>query len=375
MKPRLLVLILAIAAAIYFLGVRPRQRAAAAAAQLAQLTERPAVRVALARRGTAVRELILPGTLQAFDDTAIHARASGYLGKWLVDIGDSVRAGQPLAVIDSPETDQQLNQARANLAQAKANLELARITAERWRSLGAQNAVARQDVDQKAADYAARRADVTAAEANVQRWAELQRFETVTAPFDGVISARNVDVGALISAGSGPELFHLTQSGTLRAYVNVPQAYVPDIRRGLPVDVLVEEFPGRAFAGQVARFAGALDPASRTLLVEVEIPNPAGRLFAGMFCRFRFELPSGPALLIPSNDAVIRAAGTLVALVTDRNTVHYQPVELGRDFGSQIEVRAGLAEGARLIENPSDALLEGMPVEPVAAPAGGPPRE
>lgn len=371
MKPRTLLLLLALVlgAAIYFLGVRPRQRAEAATELQVRSAARPTVGVVVARRASASRELILPGALQAYEDIAIHARASGYLARWLVDIGDRVRAGQTLAVIESPEIDQQVNQARADVAQAQANLQLAQVTTERWKALGAQNAVALQDVDQKEADFKARQADLQAAQANLERWQQLQSFETVTAPFDGVISARNIDVGALISAGSGPELFHLTQSETLRVYVNVPQSYVPDMRVGLPAEVLVEEFPGKPFPGRVVRFAGALDAASRTLLVEVDIPNRDGRLFAGMFCRLRFRLPSDPAILIPSNDAIIRAAGTLVAVVTPGNRIHLQPVLLGRDFGSRIEVRSGLAEGERVVDNPTDALTEGMTVVPVLSPA------
>jgi membrane fusion protein (multidrug efflux system) len=372
MKPRSLVLLLALAAAaaIYLLGIRPRQEAGAAAAGRARDAGRPSVNVIVATRATALRELLLPATLRAFDDTAIHARASGYLGRWLVDLGDHVRAGQTLAKIDSPEIDQELSQARANLEVAHANLELARITADRWKALGAQHVVAEQEVDQRVADYAARRADAAAAEANVQRLGELQQFETITAPFAGVISARNVDVGALISAASGPELFHLSQSGTLRVYVNVPQAFVPDMRVGLPADVLLDEFPHQDFPGKVVRYSGALDAASRTLLVEVQIPNPRDELFPGMFCRLRFRLPSDPAILIPSSDAIIRAEGTLVAVVTDRNTIHFQKVSLGRDFGTQLEVRAGLADGTHLVDNPSDALSEGLAVEPVLPAAG-----
>jgi membrane fusion protein (multidrug efflux system) len=373
MKSRslLLVLVLLLAAVVYFVGVRPRQAAEVLAAGRARTAEHPSVSVILAERATGTRELVLPATLQAFDDTAIHARASGYLGKWLVDIGDHVKAGQVLAKIDSPEIDQELRQERANLDVANANLELARVTAERWKALGTQNAVAQQDVDQRVADYASRRADVAAAQANLQRLNELQQFETITAPFAGVITARNIDVGDLINAGSGPELFHISQSNVLRVYVNVPQADVPDMRVGLPVDVLVEEFPSQQFPGKVVRFAGALDAASRTLLVEAQIPNAQAQLFPGMFCRLRFQLPSDPAILIPSSDAIIRAEGTLVATVTDQNAIHFEKVALGRDFGTRIEIRSGLAAGTRVVENPSDALSEGEAVEPVplAAPA------
>jgi RND family efflux transporter MFP subunit len=361
-----IVLVLVIGASVYVFGVRPRLQSAAELTAVA--VGKPRVDVTVARRANAVDNLLLPGTLQAFVDTAIRARTNGYIAKWLADIGDRVKAGQTLAIIESPEVDRELNQARASLEQAQANLELARVTAERWKTLGLQNAVAKQDIDQKNADYEARQADVAAAKANVERLEQLKGFETVAAPFDGVISTRNVDIGTLINAGSGPELFHLSQSDTLRAYLDVPQRYVPDIRVGVPVDVEIAEFPQERFPGKVARVAGAMDAASRTLQVEVEIPNHDGRLFAGMFCEVRLHLTAAnPPVLIPSNDAIIRSAGTLVAVVTDRNTIHLQAVKLGRDFGAQIEVLDGLPENARIVENPTDTLSEGQAVEPVPA--------
>jgi RND family efflux transporter MFP subunit len=365
-----IVLVLVLGAVIYIFGVRPRLQSAAELTAVA--VDKLRVQVIVARRATAVDNLLLPGALQAFVDTPIRARTSGYVARWLVDIGDRVNAGQTLAVIESPEVDRELNQTRASLEQAQANLELARVTAERWKTLGLQNAVARQDIDQKNADYEARQADVAAARANVERLEQLKGFETVVAPFDGVISARNVDIGTLINAGSGPELFHLSQSDTLRAYLDVPQRYVPDIRVGVPVDVEISEFPQARFPGKVVRFAGALDAASRTLHVEVEIPNRDGRLFAGMFCEVRLHLrTTNPPILIPSNDAIIRAAGTLVAVVTDHNTIHLQVVKLGRDFGTQIEVLDGLPENARVVENPVDTLSEGQDVEPVPVETAG----
>ena len=361
-----IVLVLVIGASVYVFGVRPRLQSAAELTAVA--VGKPRVDVTVARRANAVDNLLLPGTLQAFVDTAIRARTNGYIAKWLADIGDRVKAGQTLAIIESPEVDRELNQARASLEQAQANLELARVTAERWKTLGLQNAVAKQDIDQKNADYEARQADVAAAKANVERLEQLKGFETVAAPFDGVISTRNVDIGTLINAGSGPELFHLSQSDTLRAYLDVPQRYVADIRVGVPVDVEIAEFPQERFPGKVARFAGAMDAASRTLQVEVEIPNHDGRLFAGMFCEVRLHLTAAnPPVLIPSNDAIIRSAGTMVAVVTDRNTIHLQAVKLGRDFGAQIEVLDGLPENARIVENPTDTLSEGQAVEPVPA--------
>ncbi len=250
MKSRtsLILIVLAVGAAIYCFGVRPRLPSAAAPA--AGAGEKPRVSVIVARHANAVENLLLPGTLQAFVDTPIRARTNGYIAKWLVDIGDPVKAGQTLAVIESPEIDRQLNQARAGLEQAQANLELARVTAERWKTLGLQNAVAQQEIDEKNADYQARHADVDAAKANVERLEQLKGFETVEAPFDGVISARNVDIGTLIDAGTGPELFHLSQSDTLRAYLAVPQHYVPDIRLGLPVDVEIRGVSAGKIPGQ-----------------------------------------------------------------------------------------------------------------------------
>ncbi len=370
MKPRtfFIVLVIVLGAAVLVFGVRPRLQAAAELAASAAGT--PRVDVTLARRASATEDLLLPGTLQAFVDTPIRARTSGYIDKWLVDIGDRVKEGQTLAVIASPEIDRELKQARASLAQAGSNMELARVTAERWKTLGAENAVSKQDIDQKNADYEARQADVDAAKANVERLEQLDDFETVTAPFAGVISARNVDIGTLINAGTGPELFHLSQTDTLRAYLDVPQRYVPDIRVGVPVDVEIAEYSHERFPGKVVRFAGALDAASRSLQVEVEIPNHDGRLFAGMFCEVRLHLTAAnPSILISSNDAIIRSAGTLVAVVMDDNTIHLQSVKLGRDFGTQIEILDGLAENARIVENPVDTLSEGESVEPVAVEA------
>jgi len=367
MKSRslLLVFVLAVAAAVYFLGIAPRRREDRVLQARAAGTERPAVNVLVAAAGSATTEVVLPGTLQAFADTAIYARTSGYLASWRVDLGDQVKAGEVLATIDSPEVNQELSQARANLAQAKANLELARVSAERWKTLGAQDAVAAQDVDTKQAEFSARQADAAAAAANVERLQQLQGFETVVAPFAGVVTARNVNVGNLISPGAAPELFHISQNQTLRVYVNVPQTYVADVKLGLPVDVLLAEFPAHVFPGKIVRFAGALDASSRTLQTEVQIPNADGRLLPGMYCQLRLRLTlSSPAVLIPSNDVIIRAAGNLVAVVTDQNTIHFQPVKLGRDFGTRIEILDGLAVGTHCVDNPNDALTEGGEVEP-----------
>ena len=368
MKPtRILLIALPLAAAVVFVaGVLPRLRAAAALD--AGSSAHPVVSYVVAEKETEGAEVTLPAAITAQQDTPIYARTTGYIAKWSADIGDRVKAGQVLAVIDGPDLDQELNQARANLALAQANLELARISADRWRDLGAQNAVAQQDVDQKAADYAAGKAAVAAAQANVDRLSQLKDFQQVTAPYDGVISARNAQVGALISAGAGVEIFHIAETDLLRVFVSVPQSYVRSVKVGLGADVLVPEFPGRAFHAEVARFAGSLDSASRTLLTEVRLANPKGELFPGMFgqVRFRFQAAQ-PAILLPSNAAIINAAGTQVATIDESNRIHLVRVKLGRDFGTRVEVVDGLAAGARVVNNPNDALADGMEVSPVLA--------
>jgi RND family efflux transporter MFP subunit len=368
MKPaRILLILIPLAlAVVFFAGILPRLRATAALGSRAAASSRPVVNVVVARLSSARSEITLPAAIEALQDTPIYARTTGYIASWSADIGDRVKAGQVLAVIDGPDLDQELNQARATLAQAKANLELARISADRWKDLGKQNAVAQQDVDQKVADYAAGQAGVTAAQAAVDRLSQLKDFQQVTAPYDGVVSARNAQVGALINAGAGIEIFHIAETDILRVFVSVPQSYVRSIRKGLGADVLVPEFPGRVFHGEVARFSSSLDSASRTLLTEVRLANPKGELFPGMFgeVRFAFQAPQ-PAILLPSNAAVIAAAGTLVATVDASDRIHLVPVTLGRDFGSQIEIVAGLEPGTRVVAKPSDSLVDGLEVTPV----------
>ena len=332
--------------------------------------ENPIVPYVIAEPSSVATELDLPAALQAFQDTPIYARTTGYIQKWLADIGERVKAGQTLAVIDGPDLDQELNQARANLGQARANLEIARISADRWKDLGAQHAVAQQDVDQKAADFAPRDADVRAAQANVDRLTQLKDYQNVTAPYDGVVTARNAQVGALINAGSGAEIYHVAQTDVLRIYANVPQRYVRSISPGLPVEILIPEFPNETFHGKVVRFAGALDSASRTLLTEVQIRNSDGRLLPGMFGQVRFKLKGvEPAIILPSNAAIIRAEGTLVATIDPGNRIRLVPVKLGRDFGTEIEILGGIVRGARVVSNPRDSLTDGLLVEPVAPPA------
>ena len=326
------------------------------------------VTVTAAKKASRFQEITLPGTLSAIKDTSIRARTNGYIASYVADIGDKVKEGQLLATIESPEVDQDLNQALANYDQAKANLALAEISAIRWKSLGEQNAVSKQEVDQKEADYLARKADLNVAKANVKKYQDLKSYEKITAPFSGYISARNIDIGTLISAGSGPELFHITQSDLLRAYVNIPQSAVRNIAIGQKAEIHIAEYPRVSFRGTVSRTSSAIDVNSRTRLTEVLVKNDDGKLLPGMYCEVYFKLPQiEPNIIIPSNNAIIRAEGTLVATLDNENKIHLKHVTLGRDFGTEIEILDGLAEGTNIIDNPSDSLQEGQQVQVTSA--------
>jgi len=340
-------------------------------ASVAVAAEAPAhrttVNVVTAHKTSIATELVLPASLQALQEAAVYARTTGYLSKFMVDIGDPVKAGQVLAVIDTPEVDQQLASAQASLLQSQANATLAAATAKRWRSLADQKAVSSQEVEEKEAAASASAAAAQAAAAEVSRLTQLKGFATVVAPFDGVVSARGADIGTLITTDTNrPLLFRITQQGTLRVYAGIPQSYMRDVRVGLDVDVLVREFPDHPFTGHISRIAGALDPVSRTLQVEVQIPNDKGELLPGMFVQLRFKLtPAQPPLLVPSNAPIIRADGNQLAVVDAENKIRLQKVKFGRDFGSQIEIVSGIEDGALVVANPSDALYEGQVVEPL----------
>lgn len=357
------------------------------------------VNLVVPRPAPAVTDLDLPGNVQAIQETPIYARVDGYLRQWHVDIGDRVERGQVLAEVDTPELDQQVSQAEAalsqarasvaqteaSLQQAKANLELARISAQRWAALLADGAVARQDVDERRSQYDAARASTDAAQANVdatranlaasaanlQRLRALESFKKMVAPYSGIITARTVDRGALITAGSGGAtvpLFRIAQIDTLRIFVNVPQTFVRSIAPGQEASIVVREFPGRVFAGKVSRDASALDATSRTLLTEVLVPNTNLTLKPGMYAQVSFSVVGpDPPVLIPATALVIRAEGPQVAVVRDDHTVHFQKVELGRDLGTNVEVISGLNGDERLIVNIPDGLKEGITVRPQGA--------
>ncbi len=306
----------------------------------------------------------LPADVQAYIQASIHARASGYLKSWFVDIGDHVTNGQVLAQIDTPELDEQLAQAKAQVDQAQAALDLAKITADRWTELLKTASVSEQDAAEKKSDYVLAQANLEAARANLQRLDDLKSFDDVTAPFPGVITARNTDIGQLISAGSGPELFRMEQTDPLRVYVQVPQQYVLDVKPGQKADLSFIESHGQTFQATVTQTAGAVDPSSRTMQVELQVPNPDGKLFAGSYAQVRFNNAAAPDSLTISDNAIIfRAQGTQVAVVGDDNTAQLRDIVVGRDFGDTIQVLTGLKPTDRVINNPPDSITDGASVE------------
>jgi len=346
------------------LGVIPRLRAQSKLVAATQEVTLRTVTVTNATRLASSVQLALPGDVRAFEETKIYARADGYLLKWNSDIGAKVEAGQVLAEIDTPELDQELNQSRAALAQAQANLVLARSSAERWQRLLKDRAVSQQEVDEKTSALAAREADVRAAEAAVARLEKLSSFKEVRAPFAGTITRRHVDTGALIRAGGNASaLFDLAQTDTLRVQVNVPQAYLRDIAIGSTVAIAVAEYPGRAFPGKVLRTSGAFDATTRTMLTEIEVPNRNGELFPGIHVDVQLTLAqANPPIVVPARAVIIRGEGLQVAEVDDANAIRLQKVQAGRDLGRTVEIVSGLSDGARIVTNPTDTLVEGMPV-------------
>jgi RND family efflux transporter MFP subunit len=364
----LIVLVLAAAVLGYFIftGINSRAEAKSGLEKDALAMAIPTVTVIHPGAGTAADEIVLPGNMQAFVDTPIWARASGYLKAWHADIGARVKKGQLLAEIEAPELNQQLQQARAQVTTDEANLKLAEITAERYTGLLKQDSVAKQDVDNAVQNAAARKSTVASSRANVARLEETVGYEKVYAPFDGVVTARNVDVGALINADantSGKELFHLAANSTLRVYVNVPEAYSRGTNQGVQAYVTLAEYPGSKFGGTVVRNANAIDVTSRTLLVEVDVKNPTGQLLPGSYVSVHLKLPvKGQSITIPANSLIFRSQGLQVALVRDNKTV-LVPVILGHDFGDTVEVVHGVGPNDAVIVNPSDSIRAGEQVQ------------
>ncbi len=363
------------AVALLAIGTVPRvlRHRAIVAEAGATTTAVPVVTVAEAHLGAARGELALPASVHGLHETGLYPRSNGYVRRWLADMGTQVRAGQTLAEIEMPELDQELTQARANLTQVEATLELARATLARWQDLVKEDAATRQELDEKQAGFAAAQASANAARANVQRLTALRRFGAVEAPFAGVITARNVDVGALVSAGGagGRPLFTLAQVDTVRVLTSVPQSAAPAVRVGQTADVTVQELGSAAFRGRVTRTAQALDPATRTLLTEIEVENRDRRLMPGMFAQAKLVLDRAtPPLLVPANTLMVRGDGTQVAEVTN-GRVRLVKVTLGRDYGTEVEVTNGLTPGATLVVNPGDEVTEGAVVRVAPAPPKG----
>jgi RND family efflux transporter MFP subunit len=316
-------------------------------------------------------EIILPGNVQPFITSPIYARTNGYLKKWYFDIGAHVKQGQLLAVIDSPEVDQQLQQARSNLLTAQANLELATITKTRYQGLKKTNAVSQQDVDNAVGTYNANQAIVEADQAAVEQYSALVSFEKIYAPFDGIITARNTDIGDLINSGSNAnsktDLFHMAQPGTLRVYVNVPEEYSRGTKVGMTADLTLAEFPGRKFQGKLVRTADAINMTTRTLLVEIDVANPTGALLTGSYAEVHLAVPAqASTFLIPVNTLIFRSQGLHVGVVKDGKVV-LTPVTAGHDFGNQIEIVSGLKPDDQVIINPPDSIIHGQQVQIVQA--------
>jgi len=358
-----LVLAVVFAYALYS-GLRHHQAVREQLAAAIQDSARTPVSVFHPQPGAPQLSITFPANLQGYIETPIYARTNGYIKRWLVDIGAHVKPGQLLAEIETPELDQQLRQAQAAQAQAQANLDLARITATRYEGLLKYDGVSKQEVDQANGTLKADEANLKAAMASVDQLKDLQSFEEVTAPFAGTITARYIDVGSLIQSGTNTLLFRLAQTSTLRVYSNVPEAYSPDIAPGVAADIEVPEVAGQKFPGKVVRTAGAIDPTTRTLLTEVQVPNPTGALAPGEFGEVTFHLrASRPTVVIPSNALLFRAQGPQVALVRGDNKVHLQSVQLGRDLGNSLEVLSGLRPEDVVIANPSDSITEGAAVD------------
>jgi RND family efflux transporter MFP subunit len=372
------IIALLIVAAVVIAGIVPREKAKAALKTETYDLAVPTVVAIHPKLGAPQTEIVLPGNIQAFIDSPIYARTNGYLKKWNADIGTHVKQGQLLAEIETPEVDQQLDQAQADLNTAQANSRLSEITATRYQDLAKTEAVSKQDVDNAVGDFAAKKAMVSSAQSNVKRLQELQSFEKIYAPFDGIITARNTDIGHLINSGAGApatELFHIAEIKSLRVFINVPQEYSQASAPGLSADLTLQEFPGRRFKGRLVRTSNSIDLASRTLLVEVDVDNPTGELLPGAYAQVHLKVPSGAStVILPVSAMLFRSEGLQVAKV-DGDHVELRNVTVGHDFGSEIEVVSGLKTSDWVIVNPSDSLVSGEKVRLAPAGAAPPPED
>ena len=369
-----LIALLIVAALVIAGAITLFQRAAAQRA-LADETERAAVPVVAVVHPVAEKpdeELVLPGSLQAYQESPIFARTSGYLMKWYKDIGSRVNKGDLLADIDTPEIDQELRQAQAARQQILEQVQLAKSSAARWQDLRKSDSVSQQETEERSSAFQQAQANLAASDANLKRLQELESFKHVYAPFVGVLTKRNVDPGALISAGSaGREMFDIAQVDTLRVFVNVPQAYTQSIKLGMPAAVTLQEFPGRRFEGKVARTADAIDPGTRTLLAEVDVTNRDGRLLPGSYGQVHFSVKYGAnKVTLPVNAMLFRAEGPRVAVVGADGKVHLRLISIGRDYGTTLEILDGVTVGDQVVVNPSDSLEDGQAVRIAEAKPG-----
>ncbi len=344
------------------IGILPRQHAMAALDERTNQLAAPTVITMPPKPGDPVQELILPGNVTSYTDSPVYARTAGYLTKWYYDIGAQVKQGALLAEIASPEVDQQLAQAEADLNTAQANFNNAHIQAERYKSLVTSNAVSQQDTDTFVNQASSTQAQVKSAEANVQRLKELTSFEKVYAPFTGVLTARNVDIGQLIDPGAGKELFHMQAVSTLRVYTNLPGVFSASIKRGETIDLTFAEHPSQVFHGKLIRTSDAIDPTSRTLLVEIDVDNRKGDLLAGTLAQVHFKVnPVGSVFIVPVSTLIFRTEGLRVATVRD-NVAHMNPVTIGQDDGRTVQIITGLSKDDQVIQDPPDSLIEGEKV-------------
>jgi RND family efflux transporter MFP subunit len=368
----LAIIVLAVVVGVLLYGIRSRLSSEAKLRTVTAQLAVPSVSVALPKSAAPIQEVILPGNIQPFISSPIYARTDGYLKKWYFDIGAHVKEGELLATIQTPEADKQLDQARSTLATAQANLELAQITKDRYQGLLKKHAVAQQDVDNAVGTYNANKAIVDADLASQQRYATLVSFEKVYAPFDGVITARNTDIGDLINSGSSTaprtDLFHIAQTGTLRVYVNVPEEYSRGVIPGqTSADIVLAEFPGERFPGKLVRTAEAINATTRTLLAEIDLTNPKDTLLSGSYAEVHLKIPVKVATyLIPVNALIFRSEKLQVGIVRDGKAA-LTDITPGHDFGAEIEIVGGLKANDQIIMNPPDSLVSGQPVQIVQA--------
>ena len=380
MAALMIVILLLVAVVIVVAGIVPRVRARSLLREQTNALAAPDVIANRPQQGQIGQEVILPANIYAYNDASLFARTDGYLSKWYFDIGAHVRQGQLLAIISSPEVDKQLLQARADLSTAEANASLAKTNSARYQGLLTQNAVSKQDTDTFVSQAASTGSVVKSAQANVQRLEELQSFEKIYAPFSGVITARNVDVGQLINAGAGTQMFRISAINVLRVYVNVPQIYSRAAVPGTTATLTLSEFPGQTFTGKVVRTSRAIDPSSRTLLVEIDVDNRDGKLLPGAYAEVHMNVHDAVApMIVPVSALIFRSQGLQVGTVVkgeNGDQARLVQVTLGQDDGSTVQVIHGLTADSRVIENPPDSLIDGEPVHVVQpAKSGGGPRE